>query len=82
MCNDADRARNALAACAAAVWPNVRILDTAGDIDRNAIVAAGDVAALVAPTMHVMPQYDVEMIEGELAAMEFCDAPAGAQCVI
>jgi spermidine synthase len=79
MCNDADRARNALAACAADVWPNVRILDTAGDIDRNAIVAAGGVTALVTPTMHIMPQYDVEMIESELAAMEFCEVPEGLE---
>jgi len=79
MCNDADRARNALASCAADVWPNVRILDTPGDIDRNAIVAAGDVAALVIPGMHVMPQYDVDMIESELAAMKFCDVSAGSE---
>jgi len=77
MCNDADRARNALAASAADVWPNVRILDTPGNIDRNAIVAAGNVSALVTPAMHVMPQYDIEMIDSELAAMEFCDVPAG-----
>ncbi len=72
--DDRDRAQNALAARAADVWPAVRILDTPGNLDRNAIVAAGAVTTLVAPKLQVRPQIDADTIESELAAMVFCDA--------
>ena len=77
--DDADRARNRLAVAASAVWPLVRVLDTPGAHDRNAIVAAGAVGSLEEPELHVLPKLDVDTIRKELAAMRFLEATGNAR---
>jgi|SRR5580704_4173647 spermidine synthase len=71
MRDDWDRAQDALAANAKQVWPHVRILDSPGVVNRNAIVAAGSVGSLVVPRLLLQPAYESGTIEGELAALEF-----------
>jgi spermidine synthase len=53
------------------VWPDVRVLDTVGPADRNAIVMAGAVSHLRAPRLLVRPQTNPEVIQEELARMQF-----------
>jgi spermidine synthase len=52
-------------------WADVRLLDTVGTCDRNAIVMAGEVSRLRPPALLVRPQTDVRLIKEELARMQF-----------
>jgi spermidine synthase len=72
--DDRDRALPALAAAAARVWPVVRVLDSPGAVNRNAILTAGNVRDLIPPRLEIRPQHDANLIEGELASMVFHDA--------
>jgi spermidine synthase len=69
--NNHDRHADRIAASMALVWDNVRILDTEGALDRNAIVMAGDVSQLDGPNVMVQPTVDTRMIERELLSMKF-----------
>jgi spermidine synthase len=53
------------------VWNDVRVLETVGPPDRNAIVMAGAVAQLHEPPLLVRPQTNPHVIEQELARMKF-----------
>jgi spermidine synthase len=53
------------------VWPDVRVLDTVGPADRNAIVMAGAVSQLREPRLLVRPQTNPEVIQEELGRMQF-----------
>lgn len=53
------------------VWDDVRVLETVGPPDRNAIVMAGAVATLHEPPLLVRPQTNPQVIAQELARMKF-----------
>ncbi len=53
------------------VWADVRMLDTMGQCDRNAIVMAGRVARLRPPEMLLRPQINARTIDSELRALRF-----------
>jgi spermidine synthase len=69
--DDRDNTPDRIAIRMASVWPNVRILDTPGTTNRNAIVMAGAVSHLSAPALLVSPQTSADKIGAELGAMSF-----------
>lgn len=69
--NDTDQNANLIAASMQKVWNEVRVLDALGASDRNAIVMAGSVSQLVAPSLLARPAIDAIVIERELSAMKF-----------
>jgi hypothetical protein len=56
---------------AASVWPEVRLLDSPGFYNRNAIVAAGNVKNLQLPRLRVSPAESAKEIALELGTMRF-----------
>jgi len=54
--NDFDHCADRLAKSMRTVWPDVRVLDTAGLRDRNAIVMAGQVSQLREPELLLQPE--------------------------
>jgi spermidine synthase len=69
--NDEDFGADLYAARAQEVWSDVRLLDAFGDVNRNAIVAAGDVCSLTPPKLEHVPVSGGETIAKELDAMRF-----------
>jgi len=69
--HDFDRHVDGIADCMSNVFPNVRLLDSEGFDGRNAIVMAGAVSCLQAPSMIVPPATDCDTIQSELATMKF-----------
>jgi spermidine synthase len=69
--DDADDAADRIANRLADAWPHVRILDTPGLQGRNAIVMAGEVSELTRPYVLVSPAIDANIIDSELAMMQF-----------
>jgi len=57
--------------CMANVWPVVRLLDTSGFRNRNAIAMSGAVAKLGRPYLLMSPATDANLIDSELAMMSF-----------
>jgi spermidine synthase len=52
-------------------WPQVRLLDRAGEENRNTIVIAGPDCALAPPRMELAPMLEGESVASALAAMAF-----------
>ncbi len=52
-------------------WSGVRLLDTDGWIDRNAVIAAGAVAQLKQPTLLMPPRAGASRLARELAILDF-----------
>jgi spermidine synthase len=75
--NDFDRRADKTAACMSSVWKDVRILDSEGVLDRNAIVMGGAVSQLDAPHLTIQPAIDAERIEQELLTMKFRPLKSG-----
>ena len=69
--HDFDRHADRIAGCMSNVFPDVRLLDSEGYDGRNAIVMAGAVSNLHAPSMIVPPAANGIAIESELATMKF-----------
>ena len=69
--DDQDRHADRIAACMTHAWSDVRILDSEGSRDRNAIVMGGAVSRMQAPEMTIQPAIDSALIEQELRAMKF-----------
>jgi spermidine synthase len=69
--NDVDHHADRIASCLSKVFHDVRLLDSEGYQGRNAIVMAGAVSRLHAPSMIVPPAADRTAIEAELATMKF-----------
>jgi spermidine synthase len=63
----ADRAAKAMSG----VWGTVRLLDTVGVCDRNAIAMAGGVSRLGAPRMLMRPGVEASAIDGQLRRLQF-----------
>lgn len=53
------------------VWSDVRVLETVGPPDRNAIVMAGEVLQLREPQLLVRPKTNPQVIQEELTRMRF-----------
>lgn len=71
--DDDDLRAHELAARAKTVWPHVRMLDTPGELRRNAIVMAGKVTALKQPVLTLKPRRGSAAIEDELKRLKFID---------
>jgi spermidine synthase len=69
--DDGDRAPDEWMQAAANVWPEVRLLDSPGYYNRNAIVAAGNVQDLQLPQLRVPPAESAKEISVELGTMRF-----------
>ncbi|MCC7048190.1 MAG: fused MFS/spermidine synthase [Alphaproteobacteria bacterium] len=71
LANDRDRTADAIAAAMAKAGLAVQLLDTTGDVDRNAIVVGGRGAALERPSLLVAPRRDRKSIADALDEMRF-----------
>lgn len=71
--HDLDRIADRIAAGMSAAGLPARILDTPGERDRNAVVAAGNVAQLERPSVMVPTEALSHMLATELEAMTFRD---------
>jgi spermidine synthase len=60
-----------VADCMSDIFHDVRLLDSAGTLERNAVAMAGAVSRLHAPSVIVPPLADRDTIESELATMNF-----------
>lgn len=69
--HDLDMAPDQYAGIARGVWKEVRLLDTRGAINRNALVIAGNVKDLRKPTLLVPPLMGGEDIASHLDRMNF-----------
>lgn len=52
-------------------WSKVRLLDTDGWVDRNAVIAAGAVAKLKKPTVLMPPKTGAKKLRKELAVLDW-----------
>jgi hypothetical protein len=52
-------------------WPRVRLLDTDGWVDRNAVIAAGAVTKLKRPKVLMPPRPGAAKLRRELAVLKF-----------
>jgi hypothetical protein len=69
--NDSDETATDIVDVMSDIFAEVRLLDTPGVRDRNAIVMAGAVGHLAAPKLILRPQGSVSRIEADMAHMEF-----------
>ncbi len=69
--DDLDNAPDRMASRLAAIWPDVRILDTEGSTNRNAIVIAGETVRVTKPVLRAAPQISADEVDAELRAMNF-----------
>src|SRR5690606_18218900 len=53
------------------IWAGVRLLDTDGWVDRNAIIAAGAVRGLTKPTVLMPPNPGGSKLSRELAVLDW-----------
>lgn len=69
--HDFDDSADCLAKSMRSAWPDVRMLDTVGACDRNAIVMAGQVSQLRRPDLLLRPQTGAQGIAEELRRLHF-----------
>jgi SAM-dependent methyltransferase len=69
--DDEDRAPDNRARLLQQVWPDVRLLDCDGWVDRNAVIAAGAVRGLRKPKLLMPPSRGVKKLERELESLTF-----------
>ncbi|HWU26485.1 MAG TPA: fused MFS/spermidine synthase [Rhizomicrobium sp.] len=69
--DDSDPEIDRIAEAASNVWRDVRILDAPGYFNRNAIVAAGNIAYLRPPELRIVPAERADDIAFELSTMGF-----------
>jgi len=69
--HDFDTNANVIAGCMAESFSRVRLLDTQGKIDRNAILMGGDVADLTPPSLLVTPETSCDELTEELGNLRF-----------
>jgi SAM-dependent methyltransferase len=69
--DDGDRTPDRLARRLAKIWSTVRLLDSDGWIDRNAVLAAGAVRGLMPPKLRLRPAREAAKLERHIAALEF-----------
>lgn len=71
LANDLDPTAEAIAAAMANAGLNVQLLDTPGEVDRNAIVVGSRVGKLERPSLVVVPKRDRKSIADALDTMRF-----------
>ncbi|HEY8947293.1 MAG TPA: fused MFS/spermidine synthase [Rhizomicrobium sp.] len=69
--DDEDRAPDNRVRLLQDVWPEVRLLDCDGWVDRNAVVAAGAVRGLRKPKLIQRPSRGVKKLERDLESLRF-----------
>ena len=69
--DDDDPLPDRLARTARQSFSRVRLLDTDGWIDRNAVIAAGKVAGLRKPEVLMPPRTGVRKLERQVAVLDF-----------
>ena len=69
--DDDDRAPDNRARLLQQVWPDVRLLDCDGWVDRNAVIAAGAVRGLRKPKLLMPPSRGVKKLERDLESLRF-----------
>jgi spermidine synthase len=69
--DDEDRAPDNRVRLLQGVWPEVRLLDCDGWVDRNAVIAAGAVRGLRKPKFILRPSRGVKKLERELDSLRF-----------
>lgn len=69
--HDLDPTADAIAASVAATGLRVRVLDTAGELDRNAIVVGSELGRLKLPSVLVAPEIQQTKIAEEVEKMRF-----------
>jgi hypothetical protein len=69
--DDDDRTPDIMVRAMRALWPKVRLLDTDGWVDRNAVIAAGSVTRLRKPTVLMPPRTGAKKLRRELAVLDW-----------
>ncbi|HET7086552.1 MAG TPA: fused MFS/spermidine synthase [Rhizomicrobium sp.] len=69
--DDDDRTPDILARAMRAQWPKVRLLDTDGWVDRNAVIAAGPVTKLKKPKVLMPPKPGAAKLKRQLAVLNW-----------
>jgi SAM-dependent methyltransferase len=69
--DDDDRAPDTRARLLQTIWPEVRLLDCDGWVDRNAVIAAGAVRGLRKPKLILHPARGAKKLERELESLVF-----------
>ncbi|HSM95867.1 MAG TPA: methyltransferase domain-containing protein [Rhizomicrobium sp.] len=69
--NDEDRAPDNRARLLQTIWPEVRLLDCDGWVDRNAVIAAGAVRGLRKPKLILRPARGAKKLERDLDSLTF-----------
>lgn len=69
--HDFDEAADRAARAMAGTWSSVRLLDSVGLCDRNAILMAGQVARLREPKLLMRPQVAARVIDRQLRRLQF-----------
>jgi spermidine synthase len=73
--DDGDRSPDAAARLMRKTWRGVRLLDSDGWIDRNAVIAAGAVAGLTRPRLLMPPRRGAKKFAAGLRTMKFRKLP-------
>jgi spermidine synthase len=76
MRNDRDSHLNRIARVMKKAWPEVRLLDAPGTVDRNAVAMAGAVKRFTLPRLVMTPKSGRRLLRRELKAYRFRDGPA------
>jgi len=71
MRNDKDVHLDRIARVMGKAWPNVRLLDAPGIVDRNAVAMAGNVDRFTLPRLTMKPQSGSRLLRRELKAYRF-----------
>jgi len=69
--DDNDRTPDDIARKLKKIWRQVRILDSDGWVDRNAVICAGVVRDLAPPLLRLQPARGLRKLERHIAALEF-----------
>ncbi|MBS0273868.1 MAG: methyltransferase domain-containing protein [Proteobacteria bacterium] len=69
--DDEDRAPDNRVRLLQTIWPEVRLLDCDGWVDRNAVIAAGAVRGLRKPKLLMPPSRGVKKLERDLESLRF-----------
>lgn len=75
--DDLDQRADQVAESMGNIWKDIRILDSDGALDRNAIIMGGAVGHLSAPTVTVQPAIGAETLEREVRSMTFRSSRTG-----
>jgi spermidine synthase len=69
--DDEDRTPDDIARKLKKIWKQVRLLDSDGWVDRNAVLCAGAVRSLTPPLLRLRPVRGQRKLERHIAALEF-----------